>query len=448
MLVLNRDDQAGFRLDSTFTHNNVPSLNVSSPTLTTHTDFMNKHQTQLQTTSYNFTQTTTTSEVCRGVVKASGVHQKNPSQHAADLDMLQNFDDLKPVFCRDLGNVKDVECIRVDGASDEGPSHAEVQFLWTERHLTRPTKITLVTTSSSGDSFLNRVELQNGCLSRGHANLFIPSTLCGEPCDEEGQFSEIKHRANMGAALDQYIQRVDGTPCMGTTIKLCKGSTNHDFLERRGRLLVFLKGSAREKEKLRKENPQEYEYFEKVWKLRQNHLDHNLPSNYIFLLRCCGKEGCDHPLCEAHNDHRRKSLGANHAPSTDANKGLFCICRQPESRFMICCDQCGEWFHGDCICLTEEEGNRMAKDDLPFICTQCQPCNRQPEAELLPKWHPNGPSFRFFPYPVIDVTRPWGSPCDSCGNQCTGHYVTDIDKLLELHSNNKAIRALPPGVLI
>ena len=48
----------------------------------------------------------------------------------------------------------------------------------------------------------------------------------------------------------------------------------------------------------------------------------------------------------------------------------------------------------------------------------------------------------------IDVTRPWGSPCDSCGNQCTGHYVTDIDKLLELHSNNKAIRALPPGVLI
>ena len=77
------------------------------------------------------------------------------------------------MFNRDSGKVKEIECIRVDGASDEGPSHAEVQFLWTERHLNRPTKVTLVTTRSSGDSFLNHVELQNGCLSRGHANLFI-----------------------------------------------------------------------------------------------------------------------------------------------------------------------------------------------------------------------------------------------------------------------------------
>lgn len=98
MLLLNRDDQAGFRLDSTLTHNNTPSLNVSSPTLTTHTDFLNKHQTQLQATSYNFTKTATTSEVCIGAVQASGVHQKNPSQHAADLDMLQKLEALNPVF--------------------------------------------------------------------------------------------------------------------------------------------------------------------------------------------------------------------------------------------------------------------------------------------------------------------------------------------------------------
>ena len=51
ILLLNRDDQAGFRLDSTFTHKSTPSLNVDGPTLTTHTDFLNKHQTQLQTTS-------------------------------------------------------------------------------------------------------------------------------------------------------------------------------------------------------------------------------------------------------------------------------------------------------------------------------------------------------------------------------------------------------------
>lgn len=70
MLLLHHDNQAGFRLDCTFTHNNTPSLNISGPTLTMPSDFLNNHQTQLQTTSYNFTKTTTTSEVywsCKGI---------------------------------------------------------------------------------------------------------------------------------------------------------------------------------------------------------------------------------------------------------------------------------------------------------------------------------------------------------------------------------------------
>lgn len=385
-------------MDCTFTHSNTPSLNVSGPTLTTHTDFLIK----LQTKSYSFTKTTTTSELCIEVIKESGLHQKNPAQHVADLDMLQSLDALKLVFYQDSGKVKDIECIRVDGALDEGPSHAEVQFLWTRRHLNPPTKITLVTTRLSADSFLNRVEQQNGCLSRGHANLFIPSTLHGEPYDEEGQFDEAKHHANMEAALNQYIERVDGTPCMRITIKLYRGSTGHDFPDRRSHLLVFLKGSTRERKGLKKENPQEYKYFERVWKVRQDHLDHNLPSNYIFLLRCCSKENCAHPLCQANRQCHDTPEPRRVKPvsSKDSNKGLFCICRQSESMFMICCDQCGEWFHGDCIDITEAEGDRMGKDDISFICNWCQQiCNQQSETELFPKWRVNGPSFRFFSVP-------------------------------------------------
>ena len=98
ILLLNRDDQAGFRLDSTYTHKSIPSFNVGSPTVTTHTDFLNKHQAQLQTTSYNFSSTSTTSEVCCGVVKASVVHEKSPSQHASDLMMLEKIPELAPVF--------------------------------------------------------------------------------------------------------------------------------------------------------------------------------------------------------------------------------------------------------------------------------------------------------------------------------------------------------------
>ena len=92
--------------------------------------------------------------------------------------------------------LKEVEFIRVEGATDEGPSHHEVQFLWTERHLSLHTKVTLVSTRSSGDSSLNWVELQNGCLTRGHSNLFIPSTLNGAPYNVNGTFSEELLRQN------------------------------------------------------------------------------------------------------------------------------------------------------------------------------------------------------------------------------------------------------------
>ena len=40
----------------------------------------------------------------------------------------------KSLFYKETGEAKDVECIRVDGASDEGPSHVEVQLLWADTH--------------------------------------------------------------------------------------------------------------------------------------------------------------------------------------------------------------------------------------------------------------------------------------------------------------------------
>ena len=128
MLLLNRDDQAGFRLDSTFTHKNHPVLSVK-PALTTRTDFLNKYQAQLQVTSYNFSKTASTDEQCVGVVKASALHEKSPAQHSADLSVIEQMDVMASTFLN-----REIECIRVDGATDKGPSHAEVQFMWCERH--------------------------------------------------------------------------------------------------------------------------------------------------------------------------------------------------------------------------------------------------------------------------------------------------------------------------
>ena len=141
-------------------------------TLTTRTDYVNKYPSVIQTTSYNFTGTGTTPERCVGVVKAGTLHHKNPAQHAADLAMIQAEDELSSVFFHG-SDPKPIDCIRVDGAMDESPSHDEVQFWWTARHIDEKKMATLVTTRSSGSSYLNRVELQNGCLARGHSNTYI-----------------------------------------------------------------------------------------------------------------------------------------------------------------------------------------------------------------------------------------------------------------------------------
>ncbi len=95
--LLNRDDRAGFRLDSTYTHKSQPALSIK-PTATTRTDFTNKYAAQLQVTSYNFSKTATSDEICIGVVKATGLHEKNPSQHAADLQRVEELGVVKQLI--------------------------------------------------------------------------------------------------------------------------------------------------------------------------------------------------------------------------------------------------------------------------------------------------------------------------------------------------------------
>ena len=130
IIKLGRDDQAGFRLDTLATHRLHSSLRVKGKeALATRTDYVNKYRSTLQTTSYNFPATKTTAEICMGVVKTPSLCNKNSAQHLADLEAISNNEYTKSAFINPTTDkIKDIECIRVDGGYDEGPSHLETQY--------------------------------------------------------------------------------------------------------------------------------------------------------------------------------------------------------------------------------------------------------------------------------------------------------------------------------
>ena len=159
--------------------------------------------------------------------------------------------------------------------------------------------VTLLSSRSSGSSYLNKVELQNGYLGLGHANLFIPSTLNGSAYNSEtGSLDMEKVKTNLELATDVYIECVNCCPCGQTVIHLYRGADSSDLQERRKDLNIFLKGSRKKKEQLRKQKPELYEYFRKVWDVGQRHEVPGLPSQYLYLLVCCFENDCPHPLCQ------------------------------------------------------------------------------------------------------------------------------------------------------
>lgn len=97
ILNLNRDDASGFRQDTLATHRQYRTPVVKGCEIqTTHTDYVKSYPSTLHTTSYNFTGSNTTAELCAGIVKAAGIFPKNPAQHHADLSTPTSI--FKPIY--------------------------------------------------------------------------------------------------------------------------------------------------------------------------------------------------------------------------------------------------------------------------------------------------------------------------------------------------------------
>lgn len=65
----------------------------------------------------------------------------------------------------------------------------------------------------------------------------------------------------------------------------------------------------------------------------------------------------------------------------------YCVCRQPYEGFMIGCDGCDEWYHGPCVGITQEQGEKIDK----YVCVRCSTFrvykdNALAVAGILKKW--------------------------------------------------------------
>ena len=77
-VLINRDDQAEFRLDTTYTHKGR-GVSCEGAETTTRVDYVNKYSSILQTTSYHIMESNTTPQACIGVVKDQVNFQKKSS---------------------------------------------------------------------------------------------------------------------------------------------------------------------------------------------------------------------------------------------------------------------------------------------------------------------------------------------------------------------------------
>uniref|UniRef100_A0A8C8SI62 CXXC-type zinc finger protein 1 n=1 Tax=Pelusios castaneus TaxID=367368 RepID=A0A8C8SI62_9SAUR len=72
------------------------------------------------------------------------------------------------------------------------------------------------------------------------------------------------------------------------------------------------------------------------------------------------------------SDPELAAVGEESKSENGENAPVYCICRKPDINcFMIGCDNCNEWFHGNCINITE----KMAKAIREWYCLQCRDKN-------------------------------------------------------------------------
>ena len=124
---------------------------------------------------------------------------------------------------------------------------------------------------SSGSSYINRVELQNGCLSLRHSNLCIPSNLGGSVVNPDTGSVDMDRVAKKKWP-PLYILT---DPCSDTVIHVFSGADSSTLKKSRGSLMIFLKAL---------DEPELYAHFKMVTEVKEIHKVRGLPAQYLYML--------------------------------------------------------------------------------------------------------------------------------------------------------------------
>ncbi|XP_031787989.1 nucleosome-remodeling factor subunit NURF301 isoform X3 [Nasonia vitripennis] len=122
----------------------------------------------------------------------------------------------------------------------------------------------------------------------------------------------------------------------------------------------------------------------------------------------------------------KKQRSQGHPPTIGASvsnrikkEKLYCLCRTPydETKFYVGCDLCNNWFHGDCVGITEE----MSKTMSEFVCTECRHARETQELYCLCKQPYDESQF----YICCDKCQDWFH------GRCVGILQSEADNIDE-----------------
>ncbi|XP_008553074.1 nucleosome-remodeling factor subunit NURF301 isoform X1 [Microplitis demolitor] len=117
--------------------------------------------------------------------------------------------------------------------------------------------------------------------------------------------------------------------------------------------------------------------------------------------------------------HHTPPGGSSSAGNRLKKEKLYCLCRTPydETKFYVGCDLCNNWFHGECVGITEE----MSKSLSEFVCTECRHARDTQELYCLCKQPYDESQF----YICCDKCQDWFH------GRCVGILQSEADNIDE-----------------